>query len=152
MDVNIETINSFYSAFSKLDAGGMNARYSNDIVFSDPVFGMLEGEEVRKMWKMLCRNAVGFNLEFGNITDKGDGYYTCDWTASYTFSATGNRVVNKARAYMQLENGLIIGHSDAFRFYKWARQAFGIKGWMFGWTTFFQRRVRARVRKMLANS
>ncbi len=151
MDLNVETVKNFYQAFSEKNPGGMIKQYSSGIVFSDPVFGVLEGKEVGEMWTMLCERSRDFSLSFGNIQDKGDGYYTCDWTASYTFSRTGNRVVNKVRAYMQVENGLIIGHSDAFRFYLWARQAFGIKGWLFGWTTFFQRGVRKKARAMLAD-
>lgn len=149
MDVNVECVRKFYKAFSERNVDGMLAQYSTDIIFSDPVSGVLEGEQVRRMWSLLCSRAVDFSLEFGNIVDKGDGYYTCDWKASYVSSFTGNRVVNSVRAYMQIEKGKIIGHSDAFRFYKWARQAFGIKGWLFGWTTFFQRIVRSRFRKML---
>ena len=144
MDVNVEAVRKFYEGFSKCDAEGMNAQYDAGIVFSDPAFGMLEGEDVKRMWKMLCSRARDFSLEFGNIIDRGDGYYTCEWKASYIFSATGNRVVNRVKAFMKLENGKITEHSDAFRFYKWARQAFGVKGWLLGWTTFFQRRVRSR--------
>lgn len=149
MDVNVETMRSFYEAFSRKDAEAMNAQYHQDIMFSDPAFGVLEGEEVRRMWRMLCSGAKDFKLEFGPVNDRGDNYYTCEWKASYLFSATGNRVVNKAKGFMKIENGKITEHSDAFRFYVWARQAFGLRGWLLGWTTFFQRRVRSRIREKL---
>lgn len=38
---NEDIINKFYSSFQQLDAAGMNSCYSDDIVFFDPVFGML---------------------------------------------------------------------------------------------------------------
>ena len=147
----MEVIRKFYDAFARKDAEGMVAQYHPGILFSDPAFGMLEGEDVAQMWRMLCARAKDLTVEFGNISDRGDGYYTCEWKATYLFSSTGNRVVNKVKAFMKIENGKITEHSDAFRFYKWARQAFGVKGWLLGWTSFFQRRFRARARNTLQN-
>jgi len=63
MSDNAATIERFYSAFQILDYAGMNACYSEDIAFSDPVFGLLRGNEVRSMWEMLCKNATDFSLQ-----------------------------------------------------------------------------------------
>jgi ketosteroid isomerase-like protein len=62
MPTNEDVINTFYIAFSKLDAATMNSCYSNDIVFSDPAFGLLKGDEVRGMWQMLCTNAKYYSF------------------------------------------------------------------------------------------
>ena len=86
MDTNKELISNFYTAFQKLDADGMNSCYSDDIVFFDPVFELLQGSQAKAMWKMLCKNARDFSLTYGNIQDLEDNYYTCDWVATYTFS------------------------------------------------------------------
>ena len=43
MLINEELINKFYSAFQKLDHAAMNSCYSEDIVFFDPVFGIIAG-------------------------------------------------------------------------------------------------------------
>lgn len=40
MQTNAEVINRFYTAFQQKDYQGMNACYSDDIVFSDPAFGL----------------------------------------------------------------------------------------------------------------
>ena len=69
MNTNEQLISNFYTAFNKLDAAGMNACYSEDIVFYDPVFELLRGDQVRTMWQMLCRNAKDFSLTYGNIKD-----------------------------------------------------------------------------------
>ncbi|MEI2757691.1 MAG: nuclear transport factor 2 family protein [Chitinophagaceae bacterium] len=69
-----------------------------------------KGEEVRAMWKMLCQNAKDFSLSFSNIQHLDDEYATCQWTASYTFSKTGRRVVNNIKAYMRFADGKIIEH------------------------------------------
>jgi ketosteroid isomerase-like protein len=45
MQTNADIITKFYTAFQKLDYQAMNSCYSDDIVFSDPAFGLLRGEE-----------------------------------------------------------------------------------------------------------
>ena len=132
MPPNEEVIRRFYSAFQVLDYKTMNDCYSEDIVFSDPVFMLLRGDEVRAMWEMLCKNAKDFSLQFSNIELLDHEYATCQWTASYTFSKTGNRVVNNIKAFMRLADGKIIEHSDGFRLSTWIGQALGWKGRLFG--------------------
>ncbi len=144
-----ELINNFYSAFQKRDYKGMIACYSDDIVFFDPVFGLLRGDEVRAMWEMLCKNAKDFSLTYSNIKQLDEEYSTCEWIATYTFSKTGRKVVNKIKAHMRFENGIIVEHSDAFSLHKWSSQAMGFMGWLLGWNRFFQRKIQNGARKNL---
>ena len=146
---NKEVIEHFYTAFQKLDAAGMNACYSDDIIFSDPVFLILKGDEVRCMWEMLCKNAKDFSLTFSDIELLDEEYATCKWQATYTFLASGKRVVNNVKAYMKLKDGKIIEHSDAFRLSTWIGQALGWKGVLFGWTGFMKRAVQNKARRNL---
>lgn len=146
-----EIITRFYTAFQKLDAAAMNSCYSEDIVFSDPVFGILKSEEVRAMWTMLCQNAKDFSLSFSNIQLLDDEYATCNWTATYTFSKTGRRVVNHIKAYMRIVDGKITEHSDAFKISKWAAQALGLKGALLGWTGWMHRKIQKNARTSLNN-
>ena len=149
METHEAIITRFYSAFQRLDHITMNSCYSDDIVFSDPVFGLLRGDEVKAMWEMLCKNAKDFSLTFTNIQSLDEEYATCNWTASYTFSKTGRRVVNHIKAFMKLKDGKIIEHSDAFRISKWAAQALGFKGVLLGWTGFMKRKIQNNARKNL---
>lgn len=149
MDNNQQLISNFYSAFQKLDYRNMNACYSNDIVFFDPVFDLLKGDEVRAMWQMLCSNAKNFSLTFDNIQALDEEYYTCDWVATYTFSKTGKTVVNKVKAYMKIADGKIIEHSDGFSLHKWSQQALGFSGWLLGWNKFFARKIKNNARRSL---
>jgi ketosteroid isomerase-like protein len=149
MDTNEEVIRRFYTSFQQLDHKGMNACYSEGIVFSDPAFGLLEGDEVRYMWEMLCTNAKDFSLTFKEIESIDDEYATCKWMAKYTFSKTGRKVVNHVKAYMRLKEGKIIEHSDAFKLSKWAAQALGWKGELFGWTGWFKRKITKNARNSL---
>ncbi|MEO6721705.1 MAG: nuclear transport factor 2 family protein [Ferruginibacter sp.] len=149
MNSNEELINNFYSSFQKLDYAGMNKCYSDDIVFFDPVFGLLKGDEARYMWEMLCKNAKDFSLTYGNIIALDDEYYTCDWVATYTFSKTGRKVVNKIKANMRFANGKIVEHSDGFSIHKWSKQALGLTGELFGWNSFFQRKIKNQAKRNL---
>jgi ketosteroid isomerase-like protein len=149
MQANEETIARFYSAFQKLDYKTMNDCYSEDIVFNDPVFGILRGDEAKCMWEMLCKNARDFSLTFSNIQSIDEEYATCNWVATYTFSKTGNKVVNKIKAFMKFRDGKIIEHSDAFRLSTWIGQALGWKGKLFGWMGWMKRKVQKNARKNL---
>lgn len=149
MSDNKQVIERFYSAFQKLDYKTMQDCYSEDIIFSDPVFLVLRGSEVKAMWEMLCKNAKDFSLGFSDIELLDEEYATCKWVATYTFSKTGNKVVNNIKAFMKLKDGKIIEHSDAFRLSTWIGQALGWKGILFGWTGFMKRAVQKNARKNL---
>lgn len=146
---NKEVIERFYSAFQKLDYKTMQLCYSEDALFSDPVFGMMNVDETRAMWEMLCKRAKDFSLEFGNIELLDEEYATCSWTATYVFSATGRKVTNRIKAHMRIRDGKIIEHSDAFPIYKWMQMAFGVKGLLLGWTGFMIRKVQRGARMNL---
>jgi ketosteroid isomerase-like protein len=149
MEANKHVIEKFYTAFQKLDHQTMNSCYSDDIVFSDPAFGLLRGDEAKSMWEMLCKNAKDFSLTFSNIQLLDEEYATCNWVATYTFSKTGRKVINNIKAFMKLKDGKIIEHSDAFKLSKWAAQALGLKGVLLGWTGFMKRRIQKNARKNL---
>jgi ketosteroid isomerase-like protein len=151
MNSNEDIIRRFYTAFQNLDYKTMNDCYSEDIVFSDPVFLVVRDDEVRAMWEMLCKNAKDFSLVFSDIELLDEEYATCRWTATYTFSKTGRKVVNRIKAYMKFHDGKIIEHSDAFRLSTWIGQALGWKGVLFGWTGFMKRAVQKNARKNLNN-
>ena len=149
MNNNETLINKFYTAFQQKDYRTMNSCYSDDIVFYDPAFELLRGDEARCMWEMLCKNAKDFSLTYGNIIKLDDEYYTCDWVATYTFSKTGRKVVNSIRANMRFANGEIVEHSDAFSLHKWSSQALGLMGKLFGWNSFFQRKIKNQAKRNL---
>ncbi|MEO6669331.1 MAG: nuclear transport factor 2 family protein [Ferruginibacter sp.] len=149
MDKNVELITRFYTAFQQRDYRAMNDCYCDEIVFFDPVFNLLDGNQARAMWEMLCKNAKDFELVFGNIVKLDEEYYTCEWIASYTFSKTGRRVINKVKAFMRLADGKIIEHSDGFSIHKWSMQALGFSGWLFGWNRFFKNKIKNQARRNL---
>jgi ketosteroid isomerase-like protein len=146
---NTALIERFYEAFQRRDAETMAACYADDVIFSDPAFGELRGEEARDMWRMLVQRAQDFSLTFDAVSaDERSG--RAHWVARYLFSQTGRSVVNRIEARFVFRDGRIAGHHDTFDLWRWSRQALGLKGALLGWTPFVQRAIRAQARKGLA--
>ena len=121
----------------------MQECYAENATFTDPVFQNLNAVQVRKMWEMLISRGKDLTLEFSNVkaTEK-EG--SADWRATYTFSASGRKVVNQIHANFVFEKGKIVQHRDHFNFFKWARQALGFPGLLFGWSKFLLESVRQK--------
>lgn len=126
----------------------MQACYAEEAVFSDEVFVNLNATEVRAMWEMLCIKGKDLQLEFKNVnTFENTG--SVEWIATYSFSKTNRKVVNCIKAEFVFSNGKIVHHNDHFNFHTWAKQALGLPGFLFGWTTGLKEKVRAQGRKNL---
>jgi limonene-1,2-epoxide hydrolase len=141
-------LEKFYTAFQNKDAETMISCYHDDIIFCDPAFGELNGEDARAMWRMLCRNASDLKVEFSDINaslKKGSAH----WEAWYTFSKTGRRVHNVVSAEFDFKDSKIIKHIDSFNLHKWATQAFGLKGRLLGGTNFFKNKLNQQTNKAL---
>lgn len=148
MTANEQLIQQFYTAFQQKDYKTMQELYADDAVFNDAIFSNLDTRQVRGMWQMLISGSKDMVVTFGNIKEEGNivkGY----WEAQYTFSATGNKVINKVNAEFELKDGKITKHTDAFDFYKWAKQAFGAGGFLLGWTSSFKNKVSQTAKKKL---
>jgi ketosteroid isomerase-like protein len=141
MNDNKDLIKTFYDAFSKLDFRTMQSCYNDNPIFNDPVFGILQGDEVKAMWEMLCKNARDFSLQYSSIEVDGE-YATCNWTATYAFSKTGRRVINNVKAHLRIQNNKISEHTDEFDLYKWSRQALGLTGTLLGWSGYLKNKIR----------
>lgn len=143
-------ITKFYNAFNNLDAETMNSCYHDTIVFEDPAFGILKGERAKSMWKMLCESQKGknFTVTFSDI-NINDNTGSAHWEAFYTFSKTGRKVHNKIDATFEFKDGLIFKHTDKFNLHRWARQAMGAKGLLFGGTTFFKTKLHKQTNYLL---
>jgi ketosteroid isomerase-like protein len=148
MNENEQVINRFYSAFKKLDYKTMQDCYADKVIFFDPVFEDLVDEEVKLMWEMLCKRATDLSIEFDNVQADGE-YGTCNWLASYTFTKTKRKVVNKIKAHMRFHGGKIIEHSDQFKLSNWCKQALGLPGILFGRMAWFQKKVRRAAQQNL---
>lgn len=142
---NAEAIRAFYHNFDRRDAEGMASLYAADVVFSDPVFPALRGDDARAMWRMLCARGTGLRIELVAFeADELRG--RARWDAFYTFSATGRPVHNRIDARFEFRDGEVVRHIDSFSFWRWSRQALGATGMLLGWTGL----VRAKVQRTAA--
>ena len=144
-----EVAERLYACFQAKDGDGMAALYARDARFSDPVFPNLDGAAAGDMWRMLASRAQDFALTIDGVEHEGE-VARVRWTARYTFSATGRKVVNRVSSTIRVRDGKIVEQRDAFDFRKWARQAFGLAGLFLGGRGFFQRKVQAKAAENLA--
>ncbi|MBK7871764.1 MAG: nuclear transport factor 2 family protein [Saprospiraceae bacterium] len=150
MNTNEQLIHQFYQAFQNKDYKTMQSCYADDARFSDAVFQNLDAAQARAMWEMLIKRGKDLQLEYHNVqANETNG--SAEWIATYTFSATGKKVINHIKANFIFKNGKIIKHTDQFDFYKWARQALGFTGLILGWTGFVKKKVRQTAMKNLDN-
>jgi len=145
-----QLITSFYYAFQRGDYAFMQRCYSDNVVFTDEVFRELNAAEVRAMWEMLIKRGRDLHITFGMARADGNEV-TIQWQATYTFSKTKRKVINRVQATFVLENGKIMKHRDHFSFYRWGQQAFGLTGLLLGWTGYFRNKVRRSARRSLAS-
>jgi ketosteroid isomerase-like protein len=142
-------IDEFYRAFQERDWQRMNESYHIKIVFSDPVFQHLAGEQAKAMWHMLTTSARDLTVAHSKITTNGNEG-ACHWEAWYTFSKTGAKVHNVIDAKFEFLDGKIIKHTDSFDLRKWAGMALGVPGRLLGWTPWMQGKIRATAASSLA--
>ncbi len=150
MNTNIQLIQKFYTAFQIKDYKSMQACYADNATFSDPVFRSLNANEVKAMWEMFCVRGEGIEIKFSNIV-ANETRGTAKWVATYIFSLTRKKVVNHITASFIFENGKIVNHTDSFNFYAWAKQALGLTGLLFGWTSLVKNKVQKTAMKSLDN-
>ncbi len=148
MTDNAAVITRFYEAFSRRDAEAMAACYAPDVHFSDTAFPDLHGDEARNMWRMLVSRGKDLVVEFRDVSAAGE-HGQAHWDATYTFMATGKKVVNRIDARFTFRDGLIVRHVDTFDFAAWSGQALGLVGKLFGRTRWLQRMVQGRADKEL---
>ncbi|MDR9418644.1 nuclear transport factor 2 family protein [Gracilimonas sp.] len=136
-----EVIRKLYLGLQKLNAEKMAACYHEEATFRDPVFDLKSKREIAGMWAMLSSRAKKFELTFDSIEadEKSGSAYV---EAQYLFSSTGRMVHNKIEANFNFKDGLIIKQVDSFDFWRWSRYALGLPGYLLGWSSLLQNKVR----------
>ena len=128
---NQQLLEDFYAAFARRDGHAMAAAYAPHATFDDPAFPGLKDGEPAAMWRLLTGRSKDLSLELVECTaDETTG--TARWIATYTFGQTGRRVVNDVRSRFRFADGLIVEQHDEFDFRRWAGQALGLPGKVFG--------------------
>lgn len=136
-------IEKFYVAFSNGDAEGMVSCYHNEVTFTDPAFGTLQGDRAKAMWRMLLSNtASDLTVHYFDIEANGDRG-SAKWLAKYFFGPKRRLVINEVSATFTFKDGKIFTHVDDFDMWRWTRQALGMAGTFMGWTGYMRGKVQA---------
>lgn len=133
----------FYLALARHHGEAMAECYADDARFSDPVFPDLRGERIRDMWRMLTLRGLDLRVEHEVLGIGRDSAHV-RWNAWYSFSGSGRPVHNIITSHLALRDGLIVQQRDEFDFHRWARQALGWKGALFGGSAWLRSQVRAK--------
>ena len=128
----------FCDAFARRDGEAVAAMYAADATFEDPIF-RLKGEEIGKMWIGLFGRARDFSIAY-MIGQAGSGRGTVEWTARYLFGGR-RRVINVVVSEFEFDGQKIARQMDQFDFPRWAAQALGTPGKLFGRYGWFRRAV-----------
>ncbi len=138
-----ELLEQFYGSFQRHDHEGMTSCYADDVVFSDPAFGRLEGERAKAMWQMLIeRGGSGLQIQYEILTADSDGGQV-RWVADYTYGPKKRPVQNHVTAHITCKDGKIIEHHDHFDLWRWSRQALGLPGLLLGWSPFIKNKIQS---------
>ena len=155
MHPNQQSIETFYTAFARLNADAMEACYAEDAQFDDEVFSLRGRRQVGGMWRMLCEATAAkgrdvWKLQYRDVrADAAAGQ--AHWDAHYRFSSTGRIVDNSIDARFIFDpQGQIASHRDSFDFWRWSRQALGAPGYLLGWTPLLRNKVRRQAGANLA--
>lgn len=147
---NEQTIRRLYDGLARHDGEAMASCYAPGATFSDPVFPGLQGDQAPDMWRMLTARATDLEVELPEAK-ADDEAGAARWIATYTFGATGKRVVNNVRSDFRFDgDGLIAEQRDDFPFWRWSRQALGAPGLLLGWTPLLRSKVRSNAAAELA--
>ncbi|ANH80850.1 cyclase [Niabella ginsenosidivorans] len=146
---NIEIIDRFFTAFGNLNDRDLNALYSDDVIYSDPLFGLLQGQQVKEKWELVCKSVKELQLTVIKKEEIDHEYATCQWKAEYVSASTGKPVIFYSKSFMRFADGRITEHSEGFRLTQWIAQVYGIKGRLFGWLNFMKRKVQAEYQERL---
>ena len=135
----------FYDAFTRRDGGTMAGMYAAGATFEDPVF-RLKGNDIGRMWVGLLGRARDFSVAY-TIAQAAAGHGTVEWTARYLFA--GRPVVNVVVSDIVFDGEKIAQQVDRFDFPRWAAQAVGLPGKLFGRLQWFQRAVGRKAARRL---
>ncbi len=144
-----EIINQFYNAFAQGNAKAMNKHYAEKVCFKDPAFGSLKNERVKFMWLMLLSQKRDDTSITYEIIEVSENTAIVKWVAKYQFGPKERKVINHVTSELCLENQKIVEHYDDFNLWRWTRQALGIPGLLFGWSSFMRQKIQKQLNKRL---
>ncbi len=91
----------------------MTSCYADDIIFKDPAFGELKGDQAKAMWQMLLGRDSKPNITF-KVIEASEHYGKVKWVANYNYGSKQRPVTNHIAGTFEIEDVKIIKHIDNF--------------------------------------
>lgn len=138
----------YSNSFEKRNIKAMTACYTSDVIYFDPLFGYLDGEQVTAMWQLRLSDLDQFAIALEKIADEGDGYYKMKYSISYR--KKDNRPVSmNVQVFFKLDQNRIVEQSEAFSVHALLKQERGMIGHLMGWNRMMQQARKNKARKEL---
>lgn len=147
---NFILLDRFYNSFKRKDVTAVQHCYAENATFNDEAFKDLDTFHVRMMWEMLIKRGKDLEIEY-QILEADNQSGKAKWIAHYIFSSTKRKVENHIHSSFRFSNGKIIEQHDMFGLMRWARQALGLMGFLFGGTKFLHAKIRKNAHDSLKN-
>ena len=144
-----EIVNEFFASLKSKNIENLKKIYHTQIMYSDPLYGLLHNEDVFKRWQFFCNENKIENIEILDIKEYDHEYAMAHWDCTFYYGITHKKVTLSIKSFFKIENNVITEQSDAYRLSKFISQAYGIKGLLFGWIKFMQHRVKRTALKNL---
>ena len=128
---NAALLRRLFTSLQGRDDQAMADCYAEQATFHDIAFDLKNRREIHAMWRMICATTpVTVTIEGVEADDRTGRARIID---EYTFSDTGNPVVNPIESRFRFADGRIVEHRDECDERSWARQAIGGPfGWLAG--------------------
>ena len=122
--------------------------YNHEVKYFDPLFGLLEGAQVKAMWRLKFLDYGDAFVETEDVTDEGDGYYKMKYRMRY--KSSGNKMIMlNVQAYFKVQGNLITEQSEGFSVHAILKQERGLLGNLMGWNRFFQQSRKNKAKRAL---
>jgi len=146
-DEPVKLIQTFFNSFAVRNFNEMSRLTTEDFLFFDPVFELLQSESVVMMWRVRYETSQEFKLTYSDIIDLGDGYYTVGYKINYLKNDSDRKINFVSKAHIKLEGNKIAEWSDAFSLHQLCIQEFGFMAWLFGWNRYYQSQYKKKAKR-----
>jgi hypothetical protein len=79
-----QVLSRYQHAFSEGSVESIKRCYAADVIYFDPLYGYLHGDQVGYMWASKFDEFATFTISTGEVADQGDGYYKMKYDIAYT--------------------------------------------------------------------
>jgi hypothetical protein len=145
-----QVLHRYQQAFSQGSIESIKRCYASDVIYFDPLYGYLHGDQVGYMWASKFAEFATYTISTGELADQGDGYYNMKYDIAYT-SRSQMSIKMAVQCFFKIDDERIVEQSEAFSVHELLRQERGLIGHLMGWNRMMQQSRKNKARRMLLN-